>query len=34
MKVSFCFRYEEIEGIIKKTKQAMRILDISLVYEC
>jgi hypothetical protein len=30
----FTFRYEEIEEIIKKTKHAMRIRDIGLVYEC
>jgi len=29
----FC-RHEEMEEIIKKTKHAMRIRDIGLVYEC
>lgn len=34
IKILLNFRYEEIEEIIKKTKHAMRIRDIGLVYEC
>jgi len=34
IKIWFSSRYEEIEEIIKKTKHAMRIRDIGLVFEC
>ena len=32
--MDFSFRHEEIDVIVKKTKHAMRIRDIGLVYEC